>query len=668
MILQKVRNTRKTIAGLLAAAMLVALLPMSVLAEGPDAAAGAASASASAQTETAEDAASAPKADAQAQLPTAQPEEPNASQAPVAFAAPRAAAPAVSATVNFYIRRDGQKVDAETITGHPDGEYAQVGASHTTADFSGSVFTQTNDTAAIAAILGTVPADVAAGISAKYGDGVTADWYVVKNVSGLWHVDGVLLNADDTQTAAITYSAGTTDAVAGMPEDQTFTLGGTAKVSAACPTREGYVFTGWTDADGVVLKAGAVLSKATALTAQWRSIADMLTKKVEFYIHLNGSMDPADTDGAQYSKAMSADNAAQPFTAAYFALNGGNTTDRAAVAQCLNSQPSAATIQGQVKTYNPDTQYMLWYAIKTYGTIHVDGVIRNYNILTYTAGAAGSEAQGLPAGEKIQAGADAAVSTAAPTWAGHTFTGWVLTASADAQVPEIANGRFPTAGAGSETNTAVAYTLTAQWSTNPATSTPTATAAPTSTPAATTPTATPAAPTATVSPVAVVRRRAAATAAPVATATPAPAVIADNETPLAGGTQPTATPEAIQEQDTPLAAAPSHAAWALLNLILMLATVAGSAMLIVTWFTGRQRSGKNAGAQETAKKHGILRIASMVIAAAGIAAFFLTENMSLSMVMTDQWTLLMAAIALVQLAAMFLAKKKYENGSHAEEN
>ena len=41
-----------------------------------------------------------------------------------------------------------------------------------------------------------------------------------------------------------------------------------------------------------------------------------------------------------------------------------------------------------------------------------------------------------------------------------------------------------------------------------------------------------------------------------------------------------------------------------------------------------------------------------------VIAFLLTENMRLPMVFTDQWTLLMAVISLIQLSVVFFAVKR----------
>lgn len=51
-------------------------------------------------------------------------------------------------------------------------------------------------------------------------------------------------------------------------------------------------------------------------------------------------------------------------------------------------------------------------------------------------------------------------------------------------------------------------------------------------------------------------------------------------------------------------------------------------------------------------------VLSIVPAAAAILAFILTEDMRQPMVFVDRWTILMAVIALAQVAVAVLSKKK----------
>lgn len=126
----------------------------------------------------------------------------------------------------------------------------------------------------------------------------------------------------------------------------------------------------------------------------------------------------------------------------------------------------------------------------------------------------------------------------------------------------------------------------------------------------------------------------------------------DPETPLAA---PEVAPVAPVEEDlddgeTPLAA-PASASWALLNLVLALFTVLASVLLFVP--TGKKRRNRS----------GSLRLVSLVPALGALVAFILTEDMRLSMAITDRWTLLMVMIALVQLGVCIVAKKAQDNSN-----
>lgn len=118
-----------------------------------------------------------------------------------------------------------------------------------------------------------------------------------------------------------------------------------------------------------------------------------------------------------------------------------------------------------------------------------------------------------------------------------------------------------------------------------------------------------------------------------------PEEITEEETPLAAPGQAAgedeSVTETIEDEATAKVGVPQTAGgWALLNLILMvLAVLAGLAMLGLRF----------------ARKTGTLHLMGVVPALASLAAFLLTQDMSLPMVMIDKWTLAMALIVLVQM-------------------
>lgn len=115
-------------------------------------------------------------------------------------------------------------------------------------------------------------------------------------------------------------------------------------------------------------------------------------------------------------------------------------------------------------------------------------------------------------------------------------------------------------------------------------------------------------------------------------------------------------PEEFDEDDVPLAA-PDFKAWALVNLILAVLTALGSALMLVRYFGKKKREADPArGIQEAAiNRKGGWRLGSLIPAIGGIVAFILTEDMKNPMVLVDNWTLLMVAIALIQVAVGTLA-------------
>ena len=184
---------------------------------------------------------------------------------------------------------------------------------------------------------------------------------------------------------------------------------------------------------------------------------------------------------------------------------------------------------------------------------------------------------------------------------------------------------------------------------------------------------------------------------PAAPVTPVPPVTPDSPAAPVTPTAPDSTPESpaapvspadtiqpateeIIDDETPLAG-PAGGAWALLNLILTAVTVALSAALLVGYL-GKSKQARedengntmydengNEVLEYIRKKRGFWRVVSLIPAIGAVIAFILTENMLLPMVIVDRWTLLMVAIALVQVVITALSKKRdeeqEENGSAA---
>ena len=128
--------------------------------------------------------------------------------------------------------------------------------------------------------------------------------------------------------------------------------------------------------------------------------------------------------------------------------------------------------------------------------------------------------------------------------------------------------------------------------------------------------------------------------------------IEDEETPQASpeatpAPEATAEPEEIEDDATAQAGV---SGWALINLILMVLTVLAGLVMLGLRFAG---------------KSGALHLIGVVPALVSLVAFFVTEDMSLSMVMTDRWTLIMALIALVQIVLMVLGRHGQDSKDNA---
>ena len=91
-----------------------------------------------------------------------------------------------------------------------------------------------------------------------------------------------------------------------------------------------------------------------------------------------------------------------------------------------------------------------------------------------------------------------------------------------------------------------------------------------------------------------------------------------------------------------------------------------SIALLITYFTRKKEEDENeAYAEEqdekNLKKKGLWRVISAVWGILMIIVFFLTEDMSLPMVIVDKWTILMVVMTIIQAGIMFMSRKKYED-------
>ncbi len=123
-----------------------------------------------------------------------------------------------------------------------------------------------------------------------------------------------------------------------------------------------------------------------------------------------------------------------------------------------------------------------------------------------------------------------------------------------------------------------------------------------------------------------------------------------------GDGEPTVkTPTFIKKNPLPLSL-PQQAYWALLNLILAIATCVLAFILIIFGILNKREEDEDI---KIKNKWGA-RIASICIGILSLIVFFITENMNNPWTWIDGWTWLMVVIFAVQIVCMFVAKHKEE--------
>jgi len=113
---------------------------------------------------------------------------------------------------------------------------------------------------------------------------------------------------------------------------------------------------------------------------------------------------------------------------------------------------------------------------------------------------------------------------------------------------------------------------------------------------------------------------------------------------------PVAPPVNIKPERPPLA---ETGTWAVLNLILTIATCLIMLLLLVAYF--RKRKGKEA------RKHPGLSLLTLAAAVVAVILFIRTENMGLLMGIADSWTLWHAGITVAALVLAIFSRNKHED-------
>jgi uncharacterized repeat protein (TIGR02543 family) len=139
------------------------------------------------------------------------------------------------------------------------------------------------------------------------------------------------------------------------------------------------------------------------------------------------------------------------------------------------------------------------------------------------------------------------------------------------------------------------------------------------------------------------------TASPAPTVTPEPPVIVSEP--------PVITPEPPVEEiaDAPAPKTPADpSGWALLNLILSVLSAIVAVWMLVVYFMRRKNEADETYEDRHKKSFGIFRLVSLLAAAISIVVLFLTETFTGPMAIVDEFTILMALIAVIQVLSLFL--------------
>ena len=120
--------------------------------------------------------------------------------------------------------------------------------------------------------------------------------------------------------------------------------------------------------------------------------------------------------------------------------------------------------------------------------------------------------------------------------------------------------------------------------------------------------------------------------------------------------------ETIPYEPPPLV---SFGSWALVNLILTIATGLLAAALLAVWLRGLIREGAGRRPARAVRKQTALSIMSVMATVISVMVFSETENMSRArMVLTDAWTIWHIAITIATVALVLLYIKERKGGGY----
>jgi uncharacterized membrane protein len=149
---------------------------------------------------------------------------------------------------------------------------------------------------------------------------------------------------------------------------------------------------------------------------------------------------------------------------------------------------------------------------------------------------------------------------------------------------------------------------------------------------------------------------------PTPTPTPTPTeTVEKDKTPKAEPKE-----EKVEKEKTPKAKAQKF--WALINLICAIVTVLFGLLLLISKRhkdeddeeeddETKQQATTNEDEEQEKKRGLFTRVLAVLIAIVSVVFFLVTEDMSLAWTWTDQWTIWMVVIGLVQIVVFFVGRK-----------
>ncbi|MDB1807357.1 MBG domain-containing protein, partial [Eggerthella lenta] len=230
-------------------------------------------------------------------------------------------------------------------------------------------------------------------------------------------------NADGTVTARASVTVATLNTITynknggslDAPSSSKGQIGQTITLPDYSGTKRGAVFVGWsTDKDATgsgkehytvpVYPAGSeyTISGNTTLYATWAAT----NVDANFFIRLDGEIptEPQGHNASEYTKGIAVSGAVK--IAEFYADSANGVTSR------LNGWPSDNQIKSACNnaklSFDPETQYVLWYVVKHEAAWHVDGVLLEKSLinLSYNANAPAGIWNNMPDGYQFAVGTE----------------------------------------------------------------------------------------------------------------------------------------------------------------------------------------------------------------------------------------------------------------------